>query len=305
VKYKTIRAHDNGGGDVSAAAIVELRCGATSAAFAPQYGGALLTLSSDGFDLVRPTSTDWDGSPLLSACFPLVPFSNRIRGGRFEFGDRMVALESNWESDEHVIHGIGWRQPWEVIDRGATHCVMAQVETEWWPWRYRAVQSVALMAGRLDLSLSIENLSNSVMPVGLGFHPYLRRVADMQVQFKAEQVRDNDLARPDISKVAEAFEFSVTRALGQIPIDHCYDRWARTMTVLYPSEGRSLHIEASASARCCILFAPPGRDFFCFEPATHMTGAFEAANPQTVGLQLLSPRQSVNLEMRISARCLS
>ena len=47
-----------------------------------------------------------------AAAFPLVPFSNRIRTGRFSFAGRDIALPLNRPPERHAIHGHGWQAAW-------------------------------------------------------------------------------------------------------------------------------------------------------------------------------------------------
>ena len=78
------------------------------------------------------------------ACFPLVPYSNRIRGGRFEFAGRTVQLPSRPE-DPHHEHGHGWRHPWTVVRHEASTIVLRyRHAADSWPWSYEAEQEITL-----------------------------------------------------------------------------------------------------------------------------------------------------------------
>ena len=48
---------------------------------------------------------------LDAASFPLVPYVNRIRGGRFTFRGREVRLAPNMAGDPSPLHGQGWLNP--------------------------------------------------------------------------------------------------------------------------------------------------------------------------------------------------
>ena len=52
------------------------------------------------------------------ASFPLVPYVNRIRGGRFTFRGREVRLAPNMAGDPSPLHGQGWLSPWQVERAG-------------------------------------------------------------------------------------------------------------------------------------------------------------------------------------------
>ena len=51
---------------------------------------------------------------LEASSFPLVPYVNRIRGGRFTFRGREVRLAPNMAGDPSPLHGQGWLDPWQV-----------------------------------------------------------------------------------------------------------------------------------------------------------------------------------------------
>lgn len=44
-----------------------------------------------------------------------------------------------------------------------------------WPWLYRVRQHFSLEETGLEVSLSLDNLSDAAMPAGLGWHPYCPR----------------------------------------------------------------------------------------------------------------------------------
>ena len=49
-----------------------------------------------------------------AACYPLVPFSNRIANGRLVFDGQAFKLEPNWPGVRHPMHGEGWARSWDV-----------------------------------------------------------------------------------------------------------------------------------------------------------------------------------------------
>src|SRR5262249_35488226 len=77
---------------------ITLRQGALGVTLAPAIGGSIARFWSDArgtvLELLRPASADAvsRGDPGTLSSFPLVPWSNRIRAGRFTFDGRPVAL---------------------------------------------------------------------------------------------------------------------------------------------------------------------------------------------------------------------
>ena len=62
----------------------------------PQRGGVIRELSWHGHDILRPTAPEAGDDPLQTACFPMVPYVNRVAHGRFGFGGHAVQLQRNW-----------------------------------------------------------------------------------------------------------------------------------------------------------------------------------------------------------------
>jgi len=93
---------------------ITLRADGAGLTLAPSIGGAVTRywLERDGatWEWLRP-------APVMAA-FPLVPYSNRIREGRFAFRGRTVALPLNRPPERHAIHGHGWQARWQVIEAG-------------------------------------------------------------------------------------------------------------------------------------------------------------------------------------------
>src|SRR6185369_13991324 len=100
-----------------------LHAGHAEAGVAPGIGGSLTHFHwIDGtrtYAWLRPTpEADCRRGPAdRLACFPLVPFSNRIREGRFRFGGREIALPLNQLPQPHAEHGHGWQSAWIVASR--------------------------------------------------------------------------------------------------------------------------------------------------------------------------------------------
>ena len=95
--------------------VVRLASHGYAVALDPARGGRIVSATYNGLDVLRPETGAGAESALDSACFPLVPFSNRIRHGAFEFEGHAYRLGSNWDGDAHAIHGEGWLRPWQVV----------------------------------------------------------------------------------------------------------------------------------------------------------------------------------------------
>ncbi len=88
------------------------------------HGGALREFSWCGLDMLRPALAPDDTDPFATACFPMVPYANRVAGGRFSFEGRAVQLARNWDKDPHPLHGQGWPSAWSVDQSSTTRAAL-------------------------------------------------------------------------------------------------------------------------------------------------------------------------------------
>jgi aldose 1-epimerase len=170
--------------------VIALTAGDWRATLAPEQGGAVLSLDWRDQPVFRPTP-DGATDMLETACFPLVPYANRIADGRFTFEGRSVELPALERFAPHALHGDGWLLPWTVDSQRANEVEMTLYwpgGTDGWPWPWRARQTVELTAQGLTITLSVTNTGAAVMPAGLGLHPYFHRRGDSCLTLSAEGV---------------------------------------------------------------------------------------------------------------------
>ena len=140
---------------------IRLRCGPTACEVAPEIGGAILSLSVGGVPILRPT-LEGCRDVLDTACFPLVPFANRIDSGQFVFRGREILLPEDPAAPPHAHHGQGWRRMWTADRTGEDYADLSLLhERDDWPWRYRATQNLKTTADGLSVEVSA---FSSVMP---------------------------------------------------------------------------------------------------------------------------------------------
>ena len=102
------------------------------------------------------------------ASFPLLPYSNWIELGRFEWARQTETLRPNFSPEPHAIHGLGWTRAWSVTAQTASS-VTQGLETKPdadRPWRLIAQERIVLEPERLVLYLSLHRptLTTSISP---------------------------------------------------------------------------------------------------------------------------------------------
>jgi aldose 1-epimerase len=261
------------------------------------HGGAIREFSWRGLAMLRPAVPGADADPLLMACFPLVPYANRIAGGRFEFAGREVRLRRNWDRGPHPLHGQGWRSAWTVESRTDSRATLAfSGGGDDWPWRYRSVQEFELLADGVDVRLGVENLSDSIMPAVLGLHPYFPEAPLATVQARTRTVWLPDAQALPVQEVMTPADwaFDTPRSAARIALDHCFDHWDGAAVVRWPD--RTLKISATG-ARSLHVYTPANAGFFCLEPQTAPAGAL---NRVTGEFARLAPGERLELGVKFS-----
>ncbi len=279
------------------------------ASVAPEQGGAILSLDWRGQPVFRATpegATDM----LETACFPLVPYANRIADARFGFEGRDVRLTALARFAPHALHGDGWLNPWTVETASDDRVDMTldwpgdvDADGAGWPWPWRARQSVRLSEDGLEISLSVTNAGDTVMPAGLGLHPYFHKSPDSRLRLSATGVWLTDAREiPDRLAPPDAVvDWSGGLALAEAPfVDHAYAGW--TGEAVMEGDGRRVVLRGGAGSEWVQVYAPVGADFFCVEPVTHRPDVLNAPAGERGGLARLLPGEELSLVMTVTAQ---
>ena len=268
---------------------------------APERGGSVLRFDWRGMPLFRRTEGP---SVLDAACFPLLPFSNRIALGRFRAGERTLALAPNFPGTDHphTLHGFGWLAPWKVTKADGSSATLAhQYPGGEWPWPYRAEQRFELCRDGLTMTLSVVNLAEEAMPAGLGFHPYFPRDADTVYHglHRGEWQNNADCLPERLDQRDEARDWWEGAAVGKRSVDTVYTDRTGPLRIDWPCRGVSMEMIADPVFRHTVVYSPEDADFFCVEPVTHGTDAVNM--PGTPDVRWLLEGEEFSGSVRFSA----
>ncbi|WP_182911991.1 aldose 1-epimerase [Sphingomonas cavernae] len=265
----------------------------------PELGGAVTGLHYRGHSVLRACDAAID-NVLDSACFPLLPYANRIARGRFVLEGREVRVPLNFGSHPHALHGVGWQAQWDVVDQDPVSVLMRHEHDGGpaWPWRYRAEQRITLGDDGVDFTLSLENLDDTAMPAGLGFHPAfpLSDHTRLRAALGAVWLADDDCL-PTHRAAPDHFADwrSRPRVRRETLVDHCHEAWERSLDIT--DAGMTIRMTASAGLDWLHVFIPPNCDYFCVEPVNHMP---DALNRPEEEMPMLRPGECGTVSMRIA-----
>jgi aldose 1-epimerase len=296
-------------------ALITLSTSDAAVDLSPTVGGAIAAFRHRDADVLRPTPPEAHapGNVRQFACYPLVPYSNRIAHARLSAGGADFVLDRNFGDHPHAIHGVGWQREWKVVSRDATSALLALDHpangggARAWPFAFRATQAFVLSGDEghamLSLTLTIENRDDRPFPFGLGWHPFFPCDGGTELGFAADAIWHTDDTRlPERNeRLGAAQRFDPPRALRDTTLDNVFSGWRGRADLRWPAQRRHVRIEADASLAFLVVFVPERRDYLAVEPVTHMTDAFNRAargEPDT-GTLVLAPGHRRSCTMRI------
>lgn len=264
-------------------------------------GGALLSAYCDGLALLQASVAPGLASLVhgREACFPLVPFGNRVEFNSFPFEGRRIRFEPNTD-DPLYLHGDGWLCRWEIADcsdASLTLVLEKQADTGS-PYCYRAEQRMTALPDGFTQRLCVTNRAGEAMPFGLGFHPYFPLLRGSRVSFNAQSVwgeREGHL--PDQRQgLRPPLDFSTPATVPASFINTCFEGWSGIATLMQP-DGTAIRLSASPSLTWLQMYKPDGdAGFLCLEPMSHRPNAFSGDG----GCTALLPGQSMCCEISVT-----
>jgi aldose 1-epimerase len=284
---------------------ISLVLGATLLELVPQIGGGIARLRWRGRDVLRAASKQSIKArdPTGLAEFPLVPFANRIAGGKILPAE--VQLAPNTPGEVNALHGVGWQRPWQIVeaDQTPTNEVALQLShraDSFWPWDFTATRRFVLTEDTLSVSLSVANNSLRPMPASLGFHLYFPRAKCLlkastkgRVEVDNTGIPTGEVSLQSTKGLASSLDPSTNI------LDHCFTQWNGKARLSYPSYNVEIAAEGCGFLH---LYSPREADFVCVEPVSAMPDAFNRTGDVNTGSKWLppDPNQSLSISMLIA-----
>lgn len=286
--------------------LLRLASGALEVRLAPAVGGSIARFDHVAEGRRRPVLRGADSIPgtvLDAGSFPLIPYCNRIRDGRFAFRGREIAIARNMPGDPSPLHGQGWLASWSVERQGAADAELCFLhEAGEWPWTYEARQAFALDGDGLSIRLLCRNLSDEPMPCGLGQHPYFHCAAETRIDTAVTHAWTIDDEVLPVEQIPATGRYDLKDRLvcGQ-DLDNGFGGWGGLARIQGPDAPFAIEL-SSPNARFFQLYSPAGGGLFVAEPVTHANAALNEPEERwaELGLRVLRPGEEMMLESRIA-----
>jgi aldose 1-epimerase len=263
-----------------------------------EVGAGLAGLWHDGSPVTVESPPD--GLPPKSTGAVLLPWPNRIAGGRYRFDEVDYQLPLTEPAKLNASHGLVRWVRWSAgrQDGSSITLVHDLVPQTGYPFQLHLEVTYSLDAGTgLRVRTEVSNTGRSAAPFGAGFHPYLdlagHELDTAELLVPAAVVLDADERQIPIgSRRVEGteFDFQSIRPIGGVRLDHGFAELTSSAAVLR-TERRSLELRWDTAYRYLQVFTPPfitpGRNAVAIEPMSCPANAFNSGE----GLIRLEPGQ--------------
>ena len=252
------------------------------------------------------------GIDLKAASFIMIPYSNRIEGGRFTFDGKEYQLENG---GKHASHGDTRARAWCAESASESEALFVfdsrGHENVNWPWPFEARVRYALVGRVLASEITIWNRGDSPMPVGTGWHPYFSRSLTqegepVELHFQVTGVypdaNDNRIPSGPAQPLAPNQDFSSKRLLDPAnSLDLCLHGYNGNGQICWPESKVCLTFDASEACSHLILFNP-AKPYFAAEPVTNANNGVNlyAQGDPTSGIVVLHPNEQLHARFDLS-----
>lgn len=274
--------------------MLTLRSGASSVVVAPEYGAGLTGWMLGRTPILRRAlpQASVGGDPHAMACFPLLPYGNRIGLRHFTWRGVGHTLTANFPGHPHTIHGIGWQRAWTIETVGPQSVTLSLQHRPdlCWPFAFSATVGYALSESGLTVTVALTNRHDAAAPAGIGVHPYFPKAGGPSLRFNAGGacVNGPDALPLRAAPLPEDWQHAAPRPIAASRLDNCFTAWDGTADVW--AGAASLRIEASSVFRQLQVFTPSWADFFCVEPVSHLPNAVNQPDlPPEQAMHILPP----------------
>lgn len=269
----------------------DLHAGALRLALRADLGGSIAGLWHRDTPVLRSIEPGQLEDVADAACFPLLPYANRLGHAHFRFRGKELTTVAE-AGEPHSLHGVGWRRAWTIESHTAQDAVLKLVHTPDadWPYAFEALQHINLTPNALGVQLVFTNTSDTVQPVGLGWWPSFPKRARSRLHVELAQRWENDVTHLPIRKHAQP---GIDGDVSHLDFDHAFEGWSGPARIR--DERFSLQLRSGSSY--LVLRSHPDADHFSIAPCTHVPNAVHMADPAAHGLRSLGAGESVEMSM--------
>ncbi|MEU0370691.1 gluconokinase, GntK/IdnK-type [Streptomyces sp. NPDC006283] len=161
----------------------------------------------------------------------LVPWPNRVDGGRYRFDGQDLQLPLSEPEKHNAIHGLLRWTPWRLLARSddAVRAGTTLHPQPGYPFLLEVVAGYRLGPDGLDVVISATNVGDTAAPYGVGQHPYLTVGTDLVDTALLTVAADYRLCTDDRGLPAghepvdgTVYDFRTPRPIGDLQLDSAF-----------------------------------------------------------------------------------
>ena len=273
-------------------------------AIAPSLGNLAYEFKVNGKNVLwmpNQTLAELKAKPQFGGIPFLAPWANRLSEDAFFANGKKFRLNPDLgnfprDQNQHPIHGLLTVSPYWTVTALEADSDSAWVTSrlEFWkhpelmaqfPFAHALEMTHVLHGDTLEVRTTIENLSTDPMPVGIGYHPYFQLHDTPRDQWKVHLAARDHLA---LSKALiptgerKPMEFPDLFPLAGVALDDVFGGLLRdgSGNATFSVEGahEKISVVYGPKYTVAVVYAPPGRQFICFEPMSAVTDGFNLAH---------------------------
>lgn len=273
----------------------ELHAGALRLAVRADLGGSIAGFWHRDLPILRSSEPQALAGARASACYPLVPYSNRIAYRRFRWRGHDHTTAPNFDDNPHSVHGVGWLRSWTVIGSGANDLGLrlSHAGDAHWPFAFEAEQWFALEPDALTVRLAVLNTDDRAQPMGLGWHPYFPKRTRSRVHAELSDRWESDATQLPTRRVPQP---GIDGDVAHLAFDHCFDGWRGAARI----RDERLSLALTSSLDRLVVYTPAEKPYFCVEPVSHVSNAIHMSDPFAHGLRELQPGERTEAWMKLA-----
>lgn len=272
----------------------ELHAGALRLALRPDLGGCIAGLWHRDTPVLRSHEPAAVPTSRASACYPLVPYSNRLAYCKFRWKGHDYTTQPNFDDSPHSVHGVGWQRPWEIASSNALEVVLRLVHPgdADWPFPFESHQYFTLTPHSMTVRHVFVNTADKAQPVGLGWHPYFVKRERSRLHIELSGRWDSDASELPVRKVSQ---LGIDSDVSHLDFDNCFDGWKGAARI----RDEKFSMQLTASVDHLVVYTPQDKNYFCVEPVSHVSNAIHMADPLAHGLRSVAPGESFEAWMTL------
>jgi aldose 1-epimerase len=142
-----------------------------------------------------------------------------------------------------------------------------------------------LVNGTLEVETTLQNHSAEPMPVGIGYHPYFQVHDAPRDEWRVHvAARDKLTLSPQLIPTGERSPVQLASlvSLGGVQLDDVFSNLIKGADgrAEFSVQGKNEKVSVIYGPKytVAVVYAPPGRNFICFEPMSGITNAFNLAH---------------------------